>query len=90
MLIPARSQSVGQTSIVLTGAVISPGAMSGDAIIKGTRAEPSKKLILNQRPRSPSMSPWSETKRMMASCPVASSASMISPILSSIYEILAK
>ncbi len=41
------------------------GVEPGAAIISGTRAEPSKKLILNQRPRSPSMSPWSETKTMI-------------------------
>ena len=54
------------------------------AIIRGTEAEPSKKLILNHSPRSPSMSPWSETKTMTASCRVSSRTWRISPILSSI------
>ena len=33
---------------------------SGKAIIKGTRMAHSKNVFLNQRPRSPIMSPWSE------------------------------
>ena len=57
MSAPARSQSVGQTSMVLTGSVTRPGAMPGAEIISGTRAEPSKNDILNHSPRSPSMSP---------------------------------
>jgi hypothetical protein len=61
---PARSHSVGQTSSVETGGCRPARAqIPGAAIISGTRAEPSKKLILNHKPRSPSMSPWSETKR---------------------------
>ncbi len=39
------------------GRSMRPGGSSGAAIISGTRTEPSKKVILNHRPRSPSMSP---------------------------------
>ena len=46
-----------QTSMVLTGSGTAPGAMPGAAIISGTRDEPSRKVILNHSPRSPSMSP---------------------------------
>ena len=81
---PARSQIVGSTSMVLTGWSTRLGAMSGAAIISGTRAEPSKKFILNHSPRSPSISPWSDRNRMIVSCwRVASSTSRIWPILSS-------
>ncbi len=83
MEIPARSHSVGVTSRVETGSLTSPGAMPGAETISGTREEPSKKFILNHSPRSPSMSPWSDTKTTMASCRVSSSACRISPILSS-------
>ena len=60
-------------------------ARPGAAIISGTRAEPSRKLILNQRPRSPSMSPWSERKTtiVFSSWRVRFSTSRISPIFSS-------
>ena len=45
----------------------------------------SRKLILNHRPRSPSMSPWSETKRMavFSAIPQASRTARSSPILAS-------
>ncbi|MNL46580.1 hypothetical protein D3C87_1693090 [compost metagenome] len=83
---PASPQSVGVTSSVETGVSIRAGCQPGAAIISGTRAEPSKKHILNQSPRSPSMSPWSDRKRMMVSSSirVAFSTSRISPIFSSI------
>ena len=58
----ASSARVGTRSSVETGRSTRPGARPGAASISGTRAEPSRKLILNQRPRSPSMSPWSERK----------------------------
>ena len=80
---PASAASVGVTSMVETGTSTRPGASPGAAIISGTRADPSKKFILNHSPRSPSISPWSETKTMIASSRVASSVARISPILSS-------
>jgi hypothetical protein len=80
------------TSRVETGASTRRGCSPGAAIISGTRAEPSKKLILNHNPRSPSMSPWSETKTTMVSSAIRQrfNTSMIPPIFASRYEILAK
>ena len=54
---PARSQSVGVRSMVETGVVTRPGVRPGAEIIKGTRAAPSKKFILNHSPLRPSISP---------------------------------
>ena len=41
MLTPARSHKVGQTSMLLTGSVTSPGSICGALIISGTRDDPS-------------------------------------------------
>jgi hypothetical protein len=63
-----------------------PGGRSpGTEIISGTREEPSKKVILNHRPRSPSMSPWSETEDDdgVVGHPRGFERARISPILSS-------
>ena len=80
---PARSHSVAHRSIVETGASTRPGSMPGAAIIKGTRAEPSRKDILYHSPRSPSMSPWSDTNTTTASCRVSSITFSTCPIFSS-------
>ena len=65
---PASSASVGRTSRAETGASM-PARRRGRARRSSAApaAEPSRKLILNQRPRSPSMSPWSERKRTTVS-----------------------
>ena len=57
---PTSSSSVGSTSTSETGADTRPGGKRvGLCTISGMRVEFSKKFILYQRPRSPSMSPWS-------------------------------
>jgi hypothetical protein len=71
-----RSRPVAQRRHQVDGGdrrVTRPGGRPGAAIISGTRAEPSKKFILNHSPRSPSISPWSDRKTTIASCRVASS-----------------
>ena len=55
--IPARSQRVGVRSMVDTGVEMFCASSPGAQIIKGTRAEPSKKFILNHSPLRPSISP---------------------------------
>jgi hypothetical protein len=65
-----------------------PGRRPGPAPCRGGDHQRHARRALEEahlepQPRSPSMSPWSETNSTMASCRVASSASRISPILSS-------
>ena len=57
------------------------------AIISGTRAEPSKKHILNHRPRSPSMSPWSEQNRMIVSSSIRVRSSTVEEFADLVVEI---
>ena len=54
---PANSQMVGQRSIVETGLFMTWLLIEEAEIINGTRADPSKKDILNHSPRSPNISP---------------------------------
>ena len=72
---------VGARSRCDTGASIVPVRMPGPEAISGTRAEPSKNDILYQRPRSPSISPWSDVNSTIVSParPVRSSTSSSSP-----------
>jgi len=67
---------VGRRSIVDTAAGTLPGGKSAGArTMSGTRAAPSKKLILYQAPRSPSISPWSlvTMTTVLSSLPVSRS-----------------
>ena len=58
MFPPESSTSVGMRSTSETLAATRRGSKRpGLAMTSGTRHEPSKKLILYQRPRSPSISP---------------------------------
>ena len=73
-----------------TGADTRPGRnRPGADTTNGTRADPSKKLILYQSPRSPSMSPWSLVRITTVSSrrPVCRSTSISLPMWSSTYEI---
>ena len=59
-------------------------------MINGIRADPSKKLILYQSPRSPSMSPWSARSTTTVSSPRPSSSSVSTnrAVQSSTYDTL--
>ena len=90
---PARPTSVGPTSSSETGVLTLRGAIAGGwCTISGTRAEPSKNDILYQRPRSPSMSPWSDvtTTIVSSAMPTSSSVSSIEATCSSTRLIAAE
>ena len=73
---PESSSSVGSTSTSDTGSATRRGAnRPGAWSTSGMRAEPSKKLILYQRPRSPSMSPWSPSSTTTVSSAIRSARS---------------
>ena len=83
---PHSSSSVGARSSSETGSATRPGAIRpGAETISGTRADGSKKAILYQSPRSPSISPWSAVKSTIVSSrrPDSASAPSTSPMRSS-------
>ena len=67
---------VGYNNVDLEAATRRGAKRSGACTISGMRAAPSKKFILYQRPRSPSMSPWSASTTITVSSanPALSSA----------------
>ena len=84
---PASSSTVGAKSTSETGpATRAPRAAApGARTISGTRADCSRKLILYQRPLSPSISPWSAQNRTVvrSSRPASRSARSTWPMRSS-------